>query len=357
MSEKTMLKQALAAMAITLAYSTASFSADIPYRGVNLSSAESGGCSKPSKYGFTYIYPSSKEIDHFMAAGMNTFRIPFCWERLQKSAMAELDAAELERLDKLTAYTTAKGGYIVLDPHNYGRYWGKSITTREGTAAFTDFWKRLATRYRDNDRVLFGLMNEPHGVKSEEWLETANAAIAAIRATGAKNLILVPGVAWTGAHSWTSRSYGTPNSVSMLNVVDPANNYAYEVHQYFDTDSSGTTANCVASDIGTRRIQALQNWLRENNKKAFMGEFGNAKSDICYATTKNMLTEIHSNPDLWLGWTYWSAGPWLGNYMFALPLQNGASSPSQLDVLKKFLSCSGSHCPPPSAPKMNPPQT
>lgn len=334
------------------AHSPLSHATDIPYRGVNLSAAEFGGCTKEAKYGFKYVYPPTAEIDYFMALGMNTFRIPFCWERLQKTALAELDSTELARLDQLTRYATAKGAYIVLDPHNYGQYWGNPISTADnGNATFADFWRRLAAQYRDNDHVIFGLMNEPHGVSSEAWLASSNAAVAAIRSSGAKNLILVPGTAWTGAHSWTTNNYGTPNAVSMLQINDPLNNYAYEVHQYFDRDSSGTTTDCVTEDIGARRITALNTWLQTNNKKAFLGEFGAAKSDTCYAATYNLLTAIHQNPNLWIGWTYWSAGPWLGNYMFALPLVAG--SPSQLDVLKKFLpvaNCSGTDCNRPSAP-------
>lgn len=337
------------------AHSPPSRAAGIPYRGVNLSGGEFGGCTKEAKYGFKYLYPRSVDIDYFMALGMNTFRVPFCWERFQKTELAELDAIELGRLDQVVRYATAKGAYIVLDPHNYGQYWGKPIsTTDNGNAVFADFWRRLATQYRDNDHVIFGLMNEPHGVSSEAWLLSANAAVAAIRTSGAKNLILVPGTAWTGAHSWTSSSYGTPNAVSMLQIKDPLNNYAYEVHQYFDRDSSGTSPDCVTEDIGARRIAALNTWLQANNKKAFLGEFGAAKNDICYAATANLLTAIQQNSTLWIGWTYWSAGPWLGSYMFALPLQPTPGVPSQLDVLKKFLTsteaCSDANCSVPNPP-------
>lgn len=354
MRARTLLRLTMGAAA-AFCVATAS-AAQIPYRGVNLSGAESGGCTKPAKYGFTYIYPSAKEFDHFIAQGMNTFRIPFCWERLQPAALGEFDAAEFERLDKATRYATGKGAYVVLDPHNYGRYWGKPVTSDDGSAAFADMWRRLAARYKNDDHVLFGLMNEPNGVSSEAWLKTANAGIAAIRDTGAKNLILVPGVAWTGAHSWTFGSYGTPNGVAMLQVDDPANNYVYEVHQYLDKDSSGTTSACVAADIGRRRLAALHAWLQANDKKAFLGEFGGAKSDICYAAVADLLAAIHEKPELWAGWTYWAAGPWLGHYMFALPLANTPPGPSQLDVLKPFLTtrCRTPECLAPAPPKMYP---
>ena len=75
-------------------------------------------------------------------------------------------------------------------------------------------------------------MNEPNEMPTELWRDDANAAISAIRATSATNLILVPGNAWTGAHSWNDNWYGTPNAIVMQTIVDPGNNYVIEVHQY-----------------------------------------------------------------------------------------------------------------------------
>ena len=62
-----------------------------------------------------------------------------------------------------------------------------------------DLWKRIAEIYKSNDKVWFGLMNEPHDVSPQDWFAMAQASINAIRATGATNLITVPGSCWTGA--------------------------------------------------------------------------------------------------------------------------------------------------------------
>lgn len=329
------------------------------YRGVNLSGAEFGGCAKTAAYGTKYIYPSTQVFDTFLALGMNTFRLPFCWERLQPSANGPLDSAELGRLDSAVRYATGKGAYIVLDPHNYAAYWGKVLSSDSDSAAFADLWQKLAAQYKSNDHVIFGLMNEPHGLSSESWLNAANAAIAAIRKQQANNLILVPGTAWTGAHSWSSTSYGTPNAVTMLNVKDPANNYAYEMHQYLDSDSSGTHADCVSADIGAQRIAKATDWLKQNNRRGFLGEFGAANNAVCNDALNNLLAAVNQDAKVWIGWTYWSAGAWLGNYMFALPLKDTGTT-SQLDILKKYLSsaCSSTNpCAPPNPPSNIIPQS
>jgi endoglucanase len=313
----------------------------IRMQGVNLSGAEFGGCTKTVKYGSQYIYPKNEFFDAFIGHGMNAFRIPFCWERIQPTPSQDLDAAEASRLDAAVNYATTRGAYVIIDPHNYGAYWGKRFGAGTTDDMFADLWRRLAERYKNNDHVVFGLMNEPHGITSQTWLSAANAGIAAIRSTGANNLILVPGTAWTGAHSWNSISYGTPNAVTMLNVKDPANHYAYEVHQYFDQDSSGTKPDCINENIGVKRIAEFTAWARTNGKQAFLGEFGGGKNDVCYKAVYNLLADMQKNPDVWIGWSYWSTGPWIQNYMFALPLVQKTGELSQLDVLKQFL---GSSC-------------
>ena len=53
---------------------------------------------------------------------MNTIRLPFLWERMQKTLNGELETSELNRMDTFVTYVTNKGGYLILDPHNYARY-------------------------------------------------------------------------------------------------------------------------------------------------------------------------------------------------------------------------------------------
>ncbi len=234
------------------------------YDGVNLSGAEFGESHLPGNYGSDYTYPTNAEIDYFVAKGMTILRVPFRWERLQQTTGAALDATELGRLDAVVTHATQKGAHVLLDPHNYARYYGDVVGG--GTvsdADFADFWSRLAAHYKTNDRVVFGLMNEPHDLPTEQWLASANAAIVAIRAAGASQLVLVPGNAWTGAHSWSASWYGTPNSQAMTAVVDSGNNFAFELHEYLDADFSGTSASCQSATIGSQVLAPVTAWLRE----------------------------------------------------------------------------------------------
>jgi endoglucanase len=122
--------------------------------------------------------------------------------------------------------TVTKGVYVQLDVHNYARYNGNIIGAQGSSVtvtAFQDLWTRLANVFKNNSRVFFGLMNEPHSMSTNLWLSDANAAIQAIRATGSTNTIVVSGNGWDGAATWYDTWYDTSNppvsnAVAMLNI-------------------------------------------------------------------------------------------------------------------------------------------
>lgn len=310
---------------------------NIKYKGVNLASAEFSGKKLPGKYNIDYAYPTKSGIEYFTNKGMNTFRLPFKWERLQHKQYDNLNWSELMRIKSFVEYASSKNAYTILDVHNYARYYGDIIGSETiPTEVFAEFWSKLASEFKDNPLVIFGLMNEPYGMETELWLSGANAAIAAIRKTGAKNLILVPGNSFTGAHSWSGDWYGTPNAVVMSNINDPYDNYAYEVHQYFDQNSSGTSPACVSSTIGSERLVQFTQWLRENKQRGFLGEFGVSKEKHCLQALDDILKFMNQYQDVWLGWTYWAAGPRWGDYMFSIEPNKNKDKP-QMSIIEKYL--------------------
>jgi len=322
--------------------------AQLRYFGVNLAGADfgvnpAGEGALPGTFGVDYIYPNQNEVDYFQNKGMNVVRLPFRWERLQPSINSEFDATELNRLKTFVDATTTKGVYVLLDPHNYARYFGNLIgSSQVPYAAFTDFWERLADLFKDNPRVIFGLMNEPSNMPTAQWVTGANAGIKGIRDTGATNLILVPGNGYTGGHSWLQNWYAeenpnTPelgpngyrrgsNAEEMLNIVDPLNNYAFDVHQYLDSDFSGTDPICVSTTIGSEALASITAWLDTHDKKAFLGEFGAGSDTICLAALSDISSYVNDRPDQWIGWSYWAAGPWWGDYFSSLEPLNLASN-------------------------------
>lgn len=311
--------------------------AQIEYYGVNLAAADFGENNLPGTFNVDYTYPTQAEVNYFMGKGMNVFRLPFRWERLQNDAYEALNSAEQTRMDNFINYATGQGAAVVLDPHNYARYFGVIIGSANlEVEAFEDFWSKLANHYKDNAKVIFAIMNEPNTMSSELWRDDANAAIRAIRRTGAANLILVPGNGWTGAHSWAQNWYGTANAIRMLEIVDSLDNMAFDVHQYFDSNYSGTSSTCQSASIGSQKLVDFTNWARNNGKKGFLGEFGAADNATCDAAVAGLLDYMIANSDVWLGWTWWAAGPWWGNYHYSIEPSANLDAP-QMAILEQYI--------------------
>ena len=276
--------------------------------GVNLAGAEFGPNTPSATYGTDYTYPTHQEIDYYASKGMNVIRVPFLWERMEKTLDGPIDPAELARLKDVVDYATSKGLKTILDVHDYGSYYGNLIgSAAVPTSSYADFWGKLAVTFSSNPDVIYGLMNEPNQQTGAQWLGDANAAIAAIRADGAKQEILVPGSSWDGAWTWTSSDNATTVGTG---VKDPDNNYAFEVHQYLDPNGSGTQAGVSSDTLGVDRLTAITSWAESHGAKLFLGEFGVSQDSQSLSALDKMLTFMGQHNDVWQGGTYWAGGPW-----------------------------------------------
>ena len=294
--------------------------------GVNISGGEFNPLYVPGIYNTNYVYPSQSEINYFASKGMTVIRVPFSWERMQPTVNGALDTAELARLDAVVNMCTAKGMSTVLDPHNYGAYRNITVGVPGGhpNTMFADFWKKMAAHYLNNPKVILGLMNEPIGpsMTAATWLASAQAAINAIRQTGSKHLILVPSTYWDHP-----KDFVQVNAATMINITDPGNNYAYEVHQYLDYDGSGTHTDYLSVTDSVATLSSFTAWCRANHRTAFLGELGVTTAPGALADLSAMMQYMHANKDVWSGFTYWTAGAWYPtNYIFSCNPINGVDT-------------------------------
>ena len=302
--------------------------------GVNLSGAEYNP-NGTRGLGYDYIYPTHAEIDYFASKGMTAIRLPFALERVQPVANGPLSSSQLGYIDDIVNYAGSKGIDVILDPHDFGTEYGTTIgSTAASNATFANFWGQLAGHFASTSNVLFGLMNEPDAVTPAQWIVSVNAAIAAIRAAGATSQqILVPGTDWDSALSWVSSGNA---SIVGGGVVDPSHNFAFEVHQYLDSDASGTHSSVVSTSIGVERLSAVTAWAEATGNKLFLGEFGVGSDPTSLAALNNMLGYMAAHTDAWEGGTYWAAGAWWGPYLYSVEPANGVDKP-QMAVLDRYV--------------------
>lgn len=304
-------------------------------RGLNLAGGEFAPERAPGVVDRDYVYPTAEVAAPFLKAGMDTVRLPVLWERIQPDPMSPLSDVEMKRID---ASLDALKGFraVIIDVHNYARYKGVRLDQDpSGAAKLADLWTRLANRYKARPDIVFGIMNEPYDIGAGDWRGIVDPVVAAIRNTGAKNLLLISGTRWSGAHSWLA---GGPdsNGAAFADFTDPGDHFLFELHQYLDTDSSGTKPTCVDAGLGADRLRDVTRWLRDRRVGAVLGEFGGGQGADCLAGLEAMLAYTDANADVWRGWTYWAGGAWWGDYPLSIQPDARGDKP-QMRVLTNHL--------------------
>ncbi|HEX3141781.1 MAG TPA: glycoside hydrolase family 5 protein [Rhizobacter sp.] len=308
---------------------------DKPLRGVNMAGAEFNSTRLPGTLFKDYTYPSVADLRYFAELGANVIRLPFRWERLQRTPGASLDAGELENLRKVVATGRELGLCVILDAHNYGVYAKQPIGSADmPLSAFQDFWLRMREAFPDPEYVAFGLMNEPAKAASRaDWVRAGQEVLTALREAGSKHLVLVSGAGWSGAHDWATPHGGISNADAFAGLKDPLRRSAIEVHQYADRNASGMGKECIAPERMSAIMKRVTDWALANQQRLFLGEFGVAPSPECLDTLKAQLEAMRG--PAWVGWSYWAAGAWWGpTYTFSVHPLPGVER-AQLALLRE----------------------
>lgn len=203
-----------------------------------------------------------------------------------------LDATNLAKYDQVMQTCLGTGALCAIDIHNYARVDNKIIGQGgPSDAQFADLWTQLATKYRSNDKVIFGLMNEPHDVDINIWANTVQAAVTAIRNAGATTqMILMPGNDFSSAGAFVPNGSGA----ALLKVVNPdgsTTGLIMDLHKYLDVDNSGTHSTCTTNNIDTA-FAVVATFLRENKRLGMVSETG-AGSDSSVRKPPGPLTAAY----------------------------------------------------------------
>lgn len=330
-------------------------SADSVYRrGVSLAGPEFGDTQLPGVENRDFTMNSELSYRYFGAKGLSLIRLPLRWERMQPALRGPLDETYLAGIRRNVAWASANGCRIILDVHNYGRYrmieggwWREYIldnvydgSVKVSSEDLADLWRRVSFEFRNEPAVYgYGLMNEPHDLGTADWKATSQALVSAIRSTGDEKLILVAGDSWSSAARWPA-VHGPASWID-----DPANNFAYEAHLYFDGDASGNynqsydaelARNPDMEQVGVRRLAPFIAWCQTNQVRGFLGEYGVPAEDARWlAVLDNFLTALDQAG---FGGTYWGAGEWWGGYPLSVqPANQFLEDRPQLAILLRHL--------------------
>lgn len=240
-------------------------------------------------------YITGADFDFIASKGANTVRIPFHYKLFTNEDYMGLNDPEegFRRIDDCVRWARRNNLRLILDMHDcpggqtgdniddsYGYPW--LMTDSAAQQQFIDIWKRIATRYADEDVILgYELSNEPIATYWEgEERDSLNAALeplykratAAIRTVDTNHIILLGGPQWNSHFGnftdWT---------------FDP--NIMYTCHRY----GGEPTAAAIGEFIGFRDKTGLP---------MYMGEIGH-NTDQWMSTFVDVLRANN------IGYTFW----------------------------------------------------
>ncbi|MGW9438747.1 cellulase family glycosylhydrolase [Streptomyces sp. NPDC055607] len=218
----------------------------------------------------------------------NAVRIPLneeCWLGLDNVKPEYRGAHYVAAVGELVTRVLAHGMTPVVELHwTHGRYTGNSAGCSDvhascqkpmpGARYTPAFWTSVANTFKHDRRIVFDLFNEPYPDRAtptaaQAWscwrdggtcpgigYEVAGMQdlVDAVRATGAKNLALVPGIAYSNDLSqWLAHA-----------PTDPAGNLAAAWHVYnFNSCSTETCWNDTLAPVAAR-VPLLAGEIGEN---------------------------------------------------------------------------------------------
>ncbi|KAF4625619.1 hypothetical protein G7Y89_g12550 [Cudoniella acicularis] len=288
----------------------------VKYAGVNLAGFDFG-CNTDGSQNLTNVYgpvspgpDGAGQMAHFVKDDhMNIFRLPVGWQYITGGNLGgPLQSSNLAKYDGLVQSCLKTGSVCIVDIHNYARWNGKIIGQGGPTNdQFVNLWKQIATKYKSNDKIAFGVMNEPHEVDINKWADTVQLVVDAIRGAGATTqMILLPGNDYTSAGKYLSNGSGA----ALIKITNPDNsttNLIFDVHKYLDSDNSGTHTECVTDNIKDA-FDPLATWLRTNNRQALLTETGGGNTASCAKYLCAEIAFLNANSDVYLGYVGWGAG-------------------------------------------------
>ncbi|MBS4044132.1 MAG: cellulase family glycosylhydrolase [Chitinophagaceae bacterium] len=310
-----------------------------PKYGITLCGAEFGEHNLPGTLNIDYTYPTTTDIDYFVAKGVDLIQLPIKWERIQRVLGGDLEQSELFYIHQFIKECKERNIQVNIVLQNFGKYRINCVDYIVGESEVTawhlkDFWVKMALALKSHTNIYaYSIMAEPSDMQSCIWQNTLQYVINGIRSADRTTHLLIEGNNYSNAATWVSFND------ELKYLQDPSNKLLFNAHCYFDADFSGRYKKNFIEDgasleVGVERVKPFIEWLQKNNLNGFIGEFGVPKNDENWlATMYHFLSFIHSQK---IGGCYWAAGQWWKDYQLSIQPEKNFNDQPQLQLFSKY---------------------
>ena len=245
-------------------------------------------------------------------------RLPVNWSNhASADEAAKIDEKFARRVDMIVDALLAKNLSVIINIHGYTQLYGDKVIYGEQTVAdevlekrFLNLWKQLSARYKSYpDRVIFEILNEPHGkiINSEHWNDLLADALKVIRVENPNRTVM-----------FGPTYYNSPRDLPKLKVPNDQN-LIIQVHSYepFFFSHQGVTYLPMKMPTGVKccdekQIQIIHNelsraykWSLDNGYPIYLGEFGSYKAADIESRASFTFIMKSKAESLNMPWAYW----------------------------------------------------
>lgn len=124
--------------------------------------------------------------------------------------------------------------YVIIDWHYIGNVAtgaGSEMPDidREPKALTLEFWRLIATYFRDAPNVIFEIFNEPQSIEAIDWHKNASDIVQIIREQGAEQMIIVGGIDYGKDLSWVVENPINAENIAYASHIYPSHSsYSYD---------------------------------------------------------------------------------------------------------------------------------
>ena len=315
-------------------HAQASNAREVPFtKGINLTNwfqAGSAGSIDFSKYTF-------EDFEDIKSLGVDVIRLPI---NLHSMTLGEpeysLDPLFLFFLDKVVDWTEELDLYLILDNHTFDP---SDATDPDIGDILNPVWRQMAEHFgQRSDKVIYEILNEPHGISHDLWNAIQGEVIETIRSVDSTHTIIVGGADYNSYNSLNKMpSYEDDNLIytfhfydpfivthqgaswttpSMVDLGDVPYPYAQDKMPRFPTSLQGTWVegafnnynNEGNADFIKQKIDIAIAFSEQRGVPVFCGEFGvykpNSDNESRVNWYKVVVDYLNESGIAWTMWDY-----------------------------------------------------
>lgn len=280
-------------------------------------------------YGINYLYPPREEWELAAEFGMKVARYPVRYRRIKNldPGIAEpaMDPAVAKYLLPSIDVGLELGFHIIIEEHGYGAgprrvLKADGVTTggeqlnMSNIVECVAILKEAFAKYKDNDKIAFSMSNEPHifdtATEKALYWQIAQEYIDLFRGKDGDPWTNEIVIGSTG-YSALSKFDGSPCDFAST-LFDPLGKLVIDVHQYVDSDTSGTHWDeCMGTKSSSEELTDERAWKWINDHltpsvnsarvaglKLLIGEFGIPDTVAGRVATRVWFEWMHQNADV-----------------------------------------------------------